>query len=134
MYQALFVHTVGFFELLGETTKLMPEGLKFTYQMKIWRVYMILLEYACKTDYEMITRHRKCPSFLPLQSRGSTRRRWQRLLTTTRLGLTSWRLVRHCTGTKRGTQGPNAKTSSEARPKRRSSASKLCKNKVRVEL
>lgn len=75
IYQALFVHTVGFFELLGETTKLMPEGLKFAFQMKIWRVYMILLEYACKTDYEMITRNRKSLLTSPQQSKGSIRRR-----------------------------------------------------------
>ncbi len=28
---------------------------KYTYQMRIWKVYMVLLEYACKTDYKLIT-------------------------------------------------------------------------------
>jgi hypothetical protein len=54
VYQSLFVYTVGFFELLQDCTRHLNEA-NYTYQMKIWKVYMILLEYACKTDYSMIT-------------------------------------------------------------------------------
>lgn len=55
VYQCLFVYTVGFFELLSDCTKNLQEN-NYSYMMKIWKVYMILLEYACKTDYGMMMR------------------------------------------------------------------------------
>jgi hypothetical protein len=55
LYQSLFVYTVGFFELLATITDFIKENGNgnggYTYQTKIWKVYMILLEYACKSDY-----------------------------------------------------------------------------------
>lgn len=56
LYHSLFVYTVGFFDLLkGITAYLMESVNQFNYQTRIWKVYQILLEYACKTDYEMVT-------------------------------------------------------------------------------
>mmetsp|Transcript_21919 Transcript_21919/g.34056 ORF Transcript_21919/g.34056 Transcript_21919/m.34056 type:complete len:107 (+) Transcript_21919:501-821(+) len=54
VYRALFVHSVGFFELLKDSTKSVVEG-KEKIQANIWRVFQILLEYACKTDYTLVT-------------------------------------------------------------------------------
>jgi hypothetical protein len=50
IYRGLFVHSVGFFGLIKDATEHMKEGQAAT-QANIWRVYQVLLEYACKTDY-----------------------------------------------------------------------------------
>ena len=56
LYHSLFVYTVGLFELIKGVTRFLKEHVNvYNYQTKIWRVFQILLEYACKTDYEMIT-------------------------------------------------------------------------------
>ncbi len=56
LYHSLFVYTVGFFDLLkGVTAYLLESVNHYNYQTRIWKVYQILLEYACKTDYEMVT-------------------------------------------------------------------------------
>lgn len=54
IFQSLFVYTVGFFELLKDCTQYLDEH-RYSCQMRIWKVYMVLLESACKTDYRMIT-------------------------------------------------------------------------------
>jgi hypothetical protein len=47
---------VGFFDLLkGITAYLLESVNHYNYQTRIWKVYQILLEFACKTDYEMVT-------------------------------------------------------------------------------
>jgi hypothetical protein len=53
LYLSLFVHTVGYFEVVRSIVKgyMREDGNKGVYMTKIWRVFMILLEYACKTDY-----------------------------------------------------------------------------------
>ena len=57
LYHSLFVYTVGYFEVVRSIVKgyMREDGNKGVYISKIWRVFMILLEYACKTDYQMIT-------------------------------------------------------------------------------
>lgn len=52
IYRALFVYSVGFYELvkkcLAHTEK------KYTIITAIWKVFSILLEYCCRTDYRML--------------------------------------------------------------------------------
>ena len=52
VYRALFVYSVGFYELvrkcLDHTDK------KYTIITNIWKVFAILLEYCCRTDYRML--------------------------------------------------------------------------------
>ena len=52
IYRALFVYSVGFYELikrcLAQTQK------KYTIITKIWKVFSILLEYCCRSDYKML--------------------------------------------------------------------------------
>ena len=54
IYRALFVHSVGFFGMIKEATKNVKDG-KAAIQANIWRVFQVLLEYACKTDYKLVT-------------------------------------------------------------------------------
>ena len=54
IYQALYVHSVGMFHLLKEVTGRLKEG-KEAVLSDIWRVFQILLEYSCRTEYQMIT-------------------------------------------------------------------------------
>lgn len=54
IYRALFTNSVGFFNLLKDCTQNISEG-KASIQSNIWRVYQVLLEYACQTDYKLIT-------------------------------------------------------------------------------
>ena len=49
LYHALFVYSIGFYELLKKSVKHSPEKLVVT--TAIWKVFAILLEYCCKTDY-----------------------------------------------------------------------------------
>lgn len=74
VYQCLFVYTVGFFELLQDSTRYLKEN-NYTYQMRIWKVYMILLEYACKTDYQLITTQSKFPSLMNVNYSGEGKSR-----------------------------------------------------------
>ena len=52
VYRALFVYSVGFFEFL----KRMLSNTSRNYAMitSIWKVYQVLLEYCCKTDYRIL--------------------------------------------------------------------------------
>ena len=52
IYRALFVYSVGFYELIKKC--LMHTGKKYTIITAIWKVFSILLEYCCRTDYRML--------------------------------------------------------------------------------
>ena len=54
IYRALYVHSVGFYKQLKEST-CNANGKEYI-QSNIWRVFQILLEHACKTEYRIITR------------------------------------------------------------------------------
>lgn len=52
VYRALFVYSVGFYELIKRC--LQHTDKKFTLITNIWKVFAILLEYCCRTDYRML--------------------------------------------------------------------------------
>ena len=77
LYRALFVYSVGFFNLVKEViekTKDMTEGRiknkrfqsKFGLTVSIWRAFQILLEHTYKTDYNLLIN--KCKNALILSS------------------------------------------------------------------
>ena len=49
VYRALFVYSVGFYELIKKC--LCHTQNKYSVITDIWKVFSILLEYCCKTDY-----------------------------------------------------------------------------------
>ena len=52
VYRALFVYSVGFYELIKRCMQHVDK--KFTLITNIWKVFAILLEYCCRTDYRML--------------------------------------------------------------------------------
>ena len=52
IYRGLFVYSVGFYELLNKTLSHTPK--KYTVVTNLWKVYTILLEYCCRTDYRLL--------------------------------------------------------------------------------
>lgn len=52
IYRALFVYSVGFYELIKKCLDHTEK--KYTIITAIWRVFSILLEYCCRTDYRML--------------------------------------------------------------------------------
>lgn len=52
VYRALFVYSVGFYELLKRCLEHTEK--KFMIITNIWKVFAILLEYCCRTDYRML--------------------------------------------------------------------------------
>lgn len=52
IYRALFVYSVGFYELIKKCLEHTEK--KYTIITAIWRVFSILLEYCCRTDYRML--------------------------------------------------------------------------------
>lgn len=52
IYRALFVYSVGFYELIKEC--LHQSEKKYSTITNIWKVFAILLEYCCRTDYRML--------------------------------------------------------------------------------
>lgn len=52
LYQSLFVHSIGFYELILKVLE--HTNKKYSIVTSIWKVFAILLEYCCKLDYEMI--------------------------------------------------------------------------------
>ena len=52
VYRALFVYSVGFYELIKKC--LQHTDKKYTLITNIWKVFAILLEYCCRTDYQML--------------------------------------------------------------------------------
>jgi len=54
VYRALFTHSVGFFQILKESTSTIAEG-KAAVISNLWRVFQLLLQYACPIDFKMVT-------------------------------------------------------------------------------
>ena len=52
IYRSLFVYSVGFFELLKKILGSTENN--FSTITTIWKVFQILLEYCCKTDYRIL--------------------------------------------------------------------------------
>jgi len=52
IYRGLFVYSVGFFELIKKSADRWKS--KTVMVATIWRVFAILLEYCCKTDYDIL--------------------------------------------------------------------------------
>lgn len=52
VYRALFVYSVGFYELIRKVLQHCDK--KYTIITNIWKVFAILLEYCCRTDYRML--------------------------------------------------------------------------------
>ena len=52
IYRSLFVYSVGFFELLRKI--LSTTSKNYALITSIWKVFQILLEYSCKTDYRTL--------------------------------------------------------------------------------
>lgn len=52
IYRALFVYSVGFYELIKKCLQ-HTQG-KYTVVTSLWKVYSILLEYCCRNDYMML--------------------------------------------------------------------------------
>lgn len=52
IYRALFVYSVGFYELIKKCLEHTEK--KYTIITALWKVYSILLEYCCRTDYKML--------------------------------------------------------------------------------
>ena len=54
IYRSLFVHSVGFFDQLKKQLAKCDPSKVLSLQMSLWKVYAILLEYACRTDYKLL--------------------------------------------------------------------------------
>lgn len=52
VYRALFVYSVGFYELVKKCLEHTER--KYTLIANVWKVFAILLEYCCRTDYRML--------------------------------------------------------------------------------
>lgn len=52
IYRALFVYSVGFYELIKKCLEHTDK--KYTIITALWKVFAILLEYCCRTDYRML--------------------------------------------------------------------------------
>jgi hypothetical protein len=52
VYRALFVYSVGFYELIKNVLSHTEKN--FSVVTQIWKVFAILLEYCCRTDYTML--------------------------------------------------------------------------------
>ena len=52
IYRSLFVYSVGFFELLKKILATTQRNYEII--TTIWKVYQVLLEYCCKTDYRIL--------------------------------------------------------------------------------
>ena len=52
LYRGLFVYSVGFYEMINKSLSHIPE--KFSIITALWKVFTILLEYCCRTDYRML--------------------------------------------------------------------------------
>ena len=52
IYRSLFVYSVGFYELIKNC--LQHTQKRYSMITNIWKVFAILLEYCCRTDYRML--------------------------------------------------------------------------------
>lgn len=62
IYRGLFVYSIGFYEMLHKA--LAHAKNKYTMLAQVWKVYSILLEYCCRSNYDMLikeisTEHQK---------------------------------------------------------------------------
>lgn len=57
IYRALYTHSVGFYQLLIECSIFLEKDKRADLLINIWRVFQILLQYSCPTDFKMITAH-----------------------------------------------------------------------------
>lgn len=55
IYRGLFVYSIGFYEMLNKALQHAKD--KNTLLSSIWKVYNILLEYCCRSDYQMLVRN-----------------------------------------------------------------------------
>ena len=53
MMRALYVHSVGLYNLLKDSMSFVKEG-KEALITNFWKVFLILLENTCKGDYTMV--------------------------------------------------------------------------------
>lgn len=54
VYRSLFVHSVGFYELLKQQLSNCSELNQLSILMSLWKVFGVLLEYACRTEYRLL--------------------------------------------------------------------------------
>lgn len=52
IYRALFVYSIGFFELMKNCLE--HSAKNYILVTSIWKVFAVLLEYCCKSDYKML--------------------------------------------------------------------------------
>ena len=52
IYRGLFVYSIGFYEMINKT--LANAKTKYTILSAVWKVFAILLEYCCKSNYQML--------------------------------------------------------------------------------
>lgn len=52
LYRALYVYSLGFYELIKEPLARCKE--KKSISIAVWKVYSILLQYVCKTEYQTV--------------------------------------------------------------------------------
>ena len=52
IYRGLFVYSIGFYEMIHKC--LTHAKNKYTLLASLWKVYSILLEYCCKSNYQML--------------------------------------------------------------------------------
>ena len=52
IYRGLFVYSIGFYEMINKS--LANAKTKYSLLASIWKVYSILLEYCCKSNYQML--------------------------------------------------------------------------------
>lgn len=52
IYRCLFVYSVGFYELISKVIQ--HSNQKYTLITRIWKVFAVILEYCCLTDYKMM--------------------------------------------------------------------------------
>lgn len=52
IYRSLFVYSIGFYEMILECVKHAQN--KYSILSSLWKVFQILLEYCCKSNYQMM--------------------------------------------------------------------------------
>jgi hypothetical protein len=54
IYKSLFVYSVGFFDLLKKELKHLEPEARLHCEMHLWRVFSVLIEHTCRTDYQLL--------------------------------------------------------------------------------
>lgn len=52
IYRSLFVYSIGFYETIMNSVEHAKN--KYTILASLWKVFQILLEYCCKSNYQML--------------------------------------------------------------------------------